>query len=107
MAENAPSFEVEPVAEAAPRVEDAPVARPEPVLERAAEPQPSAPQPAPLKLEWPSDLVQIETDPHKARAVVVVEEEPLTPRVRRVRPTPPQMPSEPLIQVETQRSSQV
>jgi hypothetical protein len=114
MAENAPSFEAtaeaEPVPEAAPPAEVARAARPEPVPEpapapqaapeRAPAPQASAAPAVPLKLDWPSDLVQIETDPHKAKAVVV-EEAPAAPRVRRVRPAPPQMPNEPLVQVET------
>ena len=51
----------------------------------AGQPQPVAP----LKLEWPSDLVQIETDPEKARAAVAPEEdERVVPSPRRVRPAP-------------------
>ena len=67
----------------------------------AVEPQAAVPQPAPLKLDWPGDLVQIETDPHKAREVVVVEEAPPAPRARRVRPAPQPLANEPLVQVET------
>ena len=61
---------------------------------------PAAPTPAPLKLEWPSDLVQIETDPQKARAAAV-DEQPPAPRPRRVRPVPQALSNEPLVQVET------
>ena len=59
-----------------------------------------SPLPPPLKLEWPSDLVQIETDPHKARAVAVFEE-PQAPRQPRTRRAPPPVSNEPLVQVET------
>ena len=44
--------------------------QPQPQPEARPEPQP---QPA-LKLEWPSDLVQIETDPTKARAAAEAAE---------------------------------
>jgi len=68
------------------------------------EPTPASPAPvaaAPLKLEWPADLVQIETDPQKARdAAAHVEPEP-APGARRVRPAPMREPEEPLVQVET------
>ena len=122
------AFEVERVAEAAPVIERAPAPQPEPVAQPepagpraieplapraieaqappAAEPQAPAPQPAPLKLDWPSDLVQIETDPHKAREVVV-EEAPVAPRVRRVRPAPAPVVNEPLVQVETHNRESV
>jgi ribonuclease E len=53
-----------------------------------------------LKLDWPSDLVQVETDPHKARdAATYVEAEPR--RVGRVRPAPVPVSDDPLVQVET------
>ncbi|MGZ5091051.1 MAG: hypothetical protein ACXWIP_07745, partial [Burkholderiales bacterium] len=53
-----------------------------------------------LKLEWPSDLVQVETDPLKAReAAAYVEAEPR--RVSRVRPDPVPVSDDPLVQVET------
>jgi len=54
-----------------------------------------------LELDWPSDLVQIETDPHKVLPLEVEEEE--APRPRRVRRPPPPISDEPLIQVETRR----
>jgi hypothetical protein len=52
-----------------------------------------------LRLDWPSDLVQIETDPQKVRPGAVAEEE--APRPRRARRPPPPISDEPLIQVET------
>jgi hypothetical protein len=73
-----------------------------------AEARPQAPAPAyappPLELEWPSDLVQVESDPNKVQAA---REEPvqqapaLRPRRPRREPTP--VADEPLIQIETQR----
>jgi hypothetical protein len=72
----------------------------EPMIERAAAELPAAAVAAPLKLEWPSDLVQIETDPHKVQAVAIEEPAPVrTPR--RIRPAPPPVSNEPLVQVET------
>jgi ribonuclease E len=56
---------------------------------------------ATLRLDSPSDLVQIETDPQKVRPRAVEEEE--APRPRRVRRPPPPISDEPLIQVETRR----
>jgi hypothetical protein len=53
-----------------------------------------------LKLDLPSDLVQVETDPHKARdAAAYVEAEPR--RAGRVRPAPVPISHDPLVQVET------
>jgi len=58
--------------------------------------------PPPLKLEWPSDLVQIETDPQKVAAVAESPQSEGSPVPGRVRPTPPPVSSdEPLVQVET------
>ena len=60
----------------------------------------------PLKLEWPADLVQIETDPGKARAAVAPQQnEGALTSPRRVRPAPVPVPNEPLVQVETRESS--
>jgi ribonuclease E len=101
------------------RVESTPaVSRPAERPEEVAEPQPApviaeAPTPAvrpqtpatpPVQLEWPSDLVQIETDPQKARsAVAMPSEEVVEPRARRQRPAPVTESSEPLVQVETRK----
>jgi hypothetical protein len=71
--------------------------------EPAVESPPAAVEAAPLKLEWPADLVQIETDPQKARdAATYVEPEP-DPRPRRIRVAPVSETDEPLVQVETRR----
>jgi len=77
--------------------------RKEPVHEAKAEELPSAlPE---LKLEWPADLVQIETDPQKAQsAVAAAADEHPAPRPRRVRPAPTPMSDEPLVQVETRKT---
>lgn len=57
-----------------------------------------------LKLEWPADLVQIETDPHKAEtAAQGVADEAPAPRPRRARPAPAAVSDEPLVQVETRK----
>ena len=56
----------------------------------------------PVKIEWPSDLQQVESDPEKARVGQehVVDEE-ATPRPRRVRSPQSPMDDGPLVQVET------
>jgi len=77
--------------------------------------EPVAPQPAPapgagyapavpVKIEWPSDLQQVESDPGKVSAA---QQEPVqeqhAPRPKRVRqPLPPAI-DEPLVQIETDR----
>jgi ribonuclease E len=73
---------------------------------QAAQPGPGdTPRPAPqLRLEWPSDLVQIETDPEKLKAALSrASEEAPRPRPKRVRSVPAPLSSEPLIQVETRK----
>ena len=56
----------------------------------------------PVKIDWPSDLQQVESDPEKIRSV---REEPApqpsAPRPRRVRPPAPRPSDEPLVQIET------
>ncbi len=65
----------------------------------------SPPAPAPLRLDWPSDLVQIETDPDKAKtAQQTVPEEAAEHRVKRVRQPLPPVSEEPLVQVETRKT---
>lgn len=60
--------------------------------------------PAPLQLDWSSDLIQVETHPEKARiALDGTREEAPAPRVKRERPPPP-LGVEPLVQVETRRN---
>jgi len=79
----------------------APVSEPAPVV------QPGRADPASvlasLKLDAPSDLVQIETDPHRVSTAPLEEEE--APRVPRVRRPSPQISDEPLSQVETRASA--
>jgi hypothetical protein len=74
----------------------------------------SAPQPAsapgyapaaPLKIEWPSDLQQVESDPEKIQAVQQqTPQERATPRPKRVRQSVPSASDEPLVQIETDKS---
>ena len=121
-----PTRKAEPEAEAAPEAAapvfqqpetaytpsaPAPVA-PEPV---AAAPAPEpiiakpAPVPAPvaapmqaLKLDWPSDLQQVETSQERQQAAIQASADDGAPkRVKRVRPSVESAPSEPLQQVET------
>jgi len=63
--------------------------------------------PPPFKLEWPSDLKQVETDPQKVRvtATETAEDQPM-PRPRRPRPSSTQATEEPLVQVETRRTEE-
>jgi ribonuclease E len=93
------------------REETAPVAavRTDEPAERASEPVaavpqslPPAPQPA-APMTFSPDLVQIETDPRKARISESTVEPPAPPRPPRVRPPLPQVSDEPLLQVETRK----
>jgi len=60
---------------------------------------------APLKIEWPSDLQQVESDPEKIQAVQQqAPQEQATPRPKRVRQPVPQVKDEPLVQIETDKS---
>jgi ribonuclease E len=61
--------------------------------------------PPPVELEWPSDLVQVESDPGKVRAAQQAPQEEPQPRPRRERPVRPAVVEEPLVQVETGRKS--
>jgi len=58
----------------------------------------------PVKIEWPSNLQQVESDPEKVRSL---QQEPVPeasePRPRRVRPVAPLVSEEPLVQIETDR----
>lgn len=61
--------------------------------------------PAPLQLDWSSDLIQVETHPEKAGiALARTREEPPAPRVKRERPPLPPSDAEPLVQVETRKN---
>ena len=123
-----PTRVVEPMAEEVGAPEVAPVFQqpepvytppaPEPVVQApvaptplAAAPQPiiatPAPAPAPvpmqpLKLDWPSDLQQVETSNERQQAAAQAATDDGAPkRVKRVRPAVENVASEPLQQVET------
>jgi ribonuclease E len=59
----------------------------------------------PVKIEWPSDLKQVESDPEKIQTAQreVTEDQPM-PRPKRVRPAAEPVGNEPLVQIETQAS---
>jgi len=89
-------FETETVREFQPR-EAAPMAAPSGPGFAPAEP---------VKIEWPSDLKQVESDPEKvqtAQRQVIEEEQPL-PRPKRARQAVEPISNEPLVQIETQPS---
>ena len=59
----------------------------------------------PVRIEWPSDLQQVESDPEKIRTMqqeVLAQEAP-APRPRRVRQPSQPAADEPLVQIETDR----
>jgi ribonuclease E len=60
---------------------------------------------APFRLELPTDLEQVESDPEKVRAVEEHEAAHEESRPKRVRPAPKPISEEPLVQVETAPSS--
>ena len=71
-------------------------------------PAPSGPGYAPVqpvKIEWPADLVQVESDPGKVEAArqEEIEQQP-APRPQRVRQPVQPVSNEPLVQIETQQS---
>ena len=73
----------------------APIAVPKPTA-------PAAQPPAPLKLEWPADLQQVETSKERLQAAAQASNDDGAPkRVKRVRPPVENVSSEPLQQVET------
>lgn len=61
----------------------------------------------PVKIDWPSDLQQVESDPDKIKSVQeeTVREQP-APRPRRPRPQAPRASDEPLVQIETGSEAQ-
>jgi ribonuclease E len=92
-------------------VEEAPVVATPPVAERpitvAAQPAPVATAtpapvvPPPLKIEWPSDLQQVETKAERVQAAQAAADDGAPRRVKRARPPVEAVNSEPLQQVET------
>jgi hypothetical protein len=93
----ASSYETEQVREFHPR-EAASLESPAPAPASGAGHAPAEP----VRIEWPSDLQQIESDPGKVQAAQpeTVVEQP-APRPRRVRPQAPRVSEEPLVQIET------
>jgi len=61
---------------------------------------------APVKIEWPADLQQIESDPDKVRGVQqqVIEDRPSASRAKRVRQPLEPVSDEPLVQIETDKA---
>jgi hypothetical protein len=87
-----PSFETEVVREFEPSKAELP------------EPTPSGPgyaPAAPIKIEWPSDLVQVESDPGKVQSVEPEREREPLARPKRVRQPLQPLNEEPLVQIET------
>lgn len=60
----------------------------------------------PVKIEWPVDLQQVESDPDKVRSAQqqFVEERPAGPRAKRVRQPLEPVSDEPLVQIETDKA---
>jgi hypothetical protein len=77
----------------------------EPLVPEAAPAIPSGPGYAPaepVRIEWPSDLVQVESDPGKIQTVQEQESgQPPAPRPKRVRQAVQPANEEPLVQIET------
>jgi hypothetical protein len=69
-----------------------------PVLQAAAPALVAAP---PLKIEWPSDLQQVETKAERIMAAQMAADDGAPKRVKRLRPPPEPVTDEPLQQVET------
>lgn len=83
----------------------APVAG-ETVREESVAPARDLPKPETiLKLDWQTDLTQIETNPAKHRERAEADEEPPAPRPKRVRPQATSIDEGPLLQIETQRAA--
>jgi len=70
-----------------------------PVAVSAPAPAPVAPQP--LKIEWPSDLQQVETNAARVQAAQSAADDGAPKRIKRVRPPVEAVANEPLQQVET------
>lgn len=111
------------IAEPAPAPVSAPVVQPEPVAAEpvafvrqqpaeivpaavvpaapVAVPAPAPVAPQPLKMEWPSDLQQVETNAARVQAAQSVADDGAPKRIKRVRPPVESVANEPLQQVET------
>lgn len=77
----------------------------EPPAALVSEAPPSGPGVAaatPVKIEWPSDLQQVESDPAKVSSPAQSKDaEPPAPRPKRVRPASQVVDEGPLVQIET------
>lgn len=80
----------------------------EPPAALVREPVPSGPGvavAAPVQIEWPSDLQQVESDPGKiGSAEQEMDSQPAAPRPKRVRQAPQVLDEGPLVQIETDRA---
>jgi ribonuclease E len=93
----APAVVVETPVVAAPPVAEEPIAIPQQPA-AVAQPSPAPVAPQPLKLEWSSDLQQVET---KAERALAAADDGAPKRVKRVRPPAEAVVNEQLQQVET------
>jgi len=76
----------------------------EPASEATSHPAPSGPGVAaatPVKIEWPSDLQQVESDPGKVSSTGQEMEQQPVLRPKRVRQAPQAVDDGPLVQIET------
>jgi len=73
-----------------------------------SEPVPSGPGvavAAPVQIEWPADLQQVESDPGKvSSAEQEMDSQPVAPRPKRARPAQQAVDEGPLVQIETDRA---
>ncbi|MGH8642036.1 MAG: hypothetical protein ACRET6_10010 [Burkholderiales bacterium] len=83
----------------------------EPPAALVSEPVPSGPGvavAAPVKIEWPADLQQVESDPRKVNsAEQEMDSQPAAPRPRRVRQASQVVDEGPLVQIETDRADTI
>lgn len=99
--------------EAVPALEAPPAAAASEYVQEIVPPVPAAPRetvrettPVTLQLDWSSGLTQIETDPEKHKAALIrAQEQPVAPRVKRIRRPLPSLSDEPLMQVETRKTA--
>jgi ribonuclease E len=77
----------------------------EPPAALVSEPVPSGPGvavAAPVQIEWPADLQQVESDPNKVSSVEQeMDSQPAAPRPKRLRQAPQAVDEGPLVQIET------
>jgi ribonuclease E len=77
---------------------------PVPPAKAAPPASPAVAAPPPLELDWSTDLVQVESDPRKMKAIEQnVPQASPAPRPKRERPLLPPLSEGPLVQIETQK----